>query len=368
MRALLPEAPHHAPLPPDWPTAKRARVITHLDVQHGLAGWVYKQLCAIDPQEDWFERTALGTAERQRRKIAMTRIRQSLLFQSELKNAGVAFGVFKGDALSTQLFDDPVLRHAKDSDIYVPEKNFKAALGVAKDFGADVAFDYNTVSSNRLTSLLRTQKDIELFLPDGCLVELHARPLFLRSLSAPIEWKADADGVMHIPRADQFYYLLCHGQMASWVRLKWTLDVFLLAKTMKPTDWERVSDMSRSANCISSLKTGLEWIDHLFGCQYAQNLNASPNRLGRSQKQRLAALDRFDARMDHRDNLFFTSKLSDRFMAFRGLYLNAGVAKMNKHANPISNSWVIIAGIIQRLLRYVRARASKRQHLTNLET
>ncbi|MBX9796711.1 nucleotidyltransferase family protein [Sphingomonas sp.] len=152
----------------------------------------------------------------------------------EMAAQGLAVVVAKGPALSMQLYGMPALREVHDLDLLVAPADFRAALARL------MAGDYQQLSGPPLSASERVfdywregEKDVMLARRDGrVIVELHHRLVTNPHAMAPMSL-ADATGAVALAGAtlrtlagaDLFAYLVTHGTLHHWFRLKWLADI-----------------------------------------------------------------------------------------------------------------------------------------------
>lgn len=336
IRALSHDCVNSLPLPGDWPAHKREQVLGHLCAQHGLSGYALRQLCIVDPNENWISRERLRDYEKQRRKTVLSQYRVAMAYVDSLTQAGIEVGVFKGADLSRRLYGDIGLRSAKDFDLLVSKDDFIQAISLAAPVASEMDHRLPAATMGGIDRLLQRQKDVNFKLHGDCMIELHARPLLLRHLSERLEWQAHDDGLSRLSFADELFYTLCHGQMASWVRLKWAVDASLMAAQASPEDWRRVHERATAGKSEKSIFRALTWLDYIWGSTFSEPFQTRGTRtIGRHIGGLIRALDRPDARMNHLDTVFFTDVPSDWLRNICNLYFNPNEILLEDISPPI---------------------------------
>lgn len=150
-----------------------------------------------------------------------------------LTDAGIAVGVLKGVPLSLAIHGRLGLRISRDIDLIVAPDVVPRALEILEKEGFR---PMTPVSNDRLSTLIRHRKDIELIgHQSGHIVELHWR-LFdnphlmpIRGASAFTSMPLPLDfSCLTLPGRTNLLYLANHGAQHAWSRLKWLADLAAL--------------------------------------------------------------------------------------------------------------------------------------------
>ena len=161
--------------------------------------------------------------------------------------------VLKGLSLGRHLDGHPLARDARDIDLLVSPRTFRAAERVLLDNGwRRVSPSFReTPARNRWYT--RFRHDNVLVGPGGPL-DLHRRlfhnPFYidvpfesLHAGSVPVE--VGTLSFKALGPEDEFVYLASHGARHYWRRLKWLCDVGAILVSMRPGQLERVSARCR---------------------------------------------------------------------------------------------------------------------------
>lgn len=338
----------------NWSETDKSKTVEVLSQQHGLSGWVLKSLKGLDPDEVWFDRTELRDFETLRRKRHMQDYRQVIKFVEALRDKGICVGGLKGTALSQVLFDDPMLRSSNDFDLLIDPKDLLEAISIAVICDANVDDRLIHADEAALQRLSKWRKDIGFSIGES-LVELHTRPFFLRSLSEQVACKKHGDKI-ELSTTDQFFYSACHGQMTSWVRLKWALDAALLGQKLNDADWQLLREKTRAAGCEASFLRGLSWLDHLWDTEFCKSFGGQPKLKFEKNLKRLKASE---PRLSPLDAICFTQGFGDRWRSFVAFFLNPELTTLeggNAFTRTFRYVGFVLSQLSQRGIRFLKSR------------
>lgn len=191
---------------------------------------------------------------------------------SELLGAhSIEFSFLKGHGLSAQLFGDPSSRQSSDVDILIPGTRAGEAIKLLNSRG----FRYQpyTYRSRRLLSAIRQKQDMEIFKdlifihPDYDVpVELHRR-LFQFEPKGLTEDFRNSFGFEIVPKISNAHYclyLILHGAVCLWKRMKWLADLSLLARSMPHEVRREVMTIARKFGCEVAVSSSLTFAERIF--------------------------------------------------------------------------------------------------------
>lgn len=191
---------------------------------------------------------------------------------SELLSAhGLDFSFLKGLGLSAQLYPDPAVRQSSDVDILVPADQSGLAIKLLNTEGFDhIPYTYRR---RRLLPAIRQKQDMEIFKdlifrhPDFDVpVELHKR-LFQfepKGLTEEFGRSIRFEMVPTISNAHYCLYLILHGAVCLWKRMKWLADLSLLVRNM-PHDLRcEVMSIARKFGCEIAVSSSLLFAERIF--------------------------------------------------------------------------------------------------------
>jgi putative nucleotidyltransferase-like protein len=180
----------------------------------------------------------------------------------------ITWMVVKGATQAELLYPDPVWRDSADIDLLVPQAQFSRALDalVAVDFTAS----YPPVPSHGLfrKMILAAVRDVmlvaradvrdsielhrRLFFAGGRHVDFHALPVMPGRIPSPV------------PGPELAFYLIAHGALSYWVRLKWLMDLVPLLAKLSRDQVLAVREQARRADAENSMAASLLLLRALF--------------------------------------------------------------------------------------------------------
>jgi hypothetical protein len=172
----------------------------------------------------------------QEKLFAMQKVKELLDITDAFTVAGIDFIPLKGPLLSYRIYKDPTFRNFRDLDILVERQAFDDALLALKRLGYQIE-DVNWPDNNWLKKQwFKYFHHVSLYHPEKeIVVELHWRLLgnhsvdmkFLDTLvysnSTRISFMGRSFRVLS--NEMELLYLMIHGGIHSWARLKWLNDV-----------------------------------------------------------------------------------------------------------------------------------------------
>lgn len=186
---------------------------------------------------------------------------------SVLTEANIPGLWIKGIPLGEALYQRSSLRHGKDVDLLVPEDQKIDAFNALRQAGYELFWAKQRESQSRTARHLKLHHEIGLVHPDRAIqVELHGR-LF----SIPPKGWSDPQPVigkgMSAPSlADPSYalYLILHGAVSNWSRLKWLCDMIRLLDVWDDIKRAKIADQADDMNCLPALISSLRLVHILW--------------------------------------------------------------------------------------------------------
>jgi len=184
--------------------------------------------------------------------------------------------VFKGQPMARLLYPTPALRHVGDIDLMVRPEDFVRAASCLGDAGILPARSSLSGHGRLAAFAANFLRDVELHDgPSGSKIELHQRLQFSQTLSNGILAR-DPSFRPRLPGGDRetpapavggglALYLLQHGAISSWWRLKWLADLFALMMQLTPGHQNALADMAETSGSAASAKAGLSLMQAVFG-------------------------------------------------------------------------------------------------------
>ncbi len=186
--------------------------------------------------------------------------------------------LLKGLALSKQLFDDALIRHTRDLDIYVRKDDLVTADKLLRNYGYKrVKPDYELNSSQ----LKYVQNHIHHFMylhtSKKILLELHWQ-LFVPKLLFKKEYllfenvSFDEENLPHYKDEILLHYLIAHGSMHHWFKLIWLYDAYQLMNKQE-FDWGFFNILTHNFENERMVNVTLYLADAIFGNNLKNNKN-----------------------------------------------------------------------------------------------
>jgi hypothetical protein len=184
---------------------------------------------------------------------------------------GIEFSVLKGMGLAEQIYNEPELRQANDIDILIPVQAVDAAIRLLTITG----FGYrpHTINKNVRVTQKRQRSDMNLFKdlmfldPQfSKIIELHQR-LFMvepRGFTRDFNSSIGFQKIPTIANAHYCLYLILHGVVSIWNRLKWVADLSLLVRHMPFEQREELLDFAKRYGCQQAVCASLWFADEIF--------------------------------------------------------------------------------------------------------
>lgn len=204
----------------------------YLTLHHKVYPIVYRYLSTLSavPKE------ALLALQQQTNK----NISQTLPMMAELvrvlkvmgKN-GINVVVMKGFPLAYQLYKDITLRPSRDLDILIPPEELDKARMLIEENGYVLRPPISNLTPDQLKRWMKSNQHIEYWQPDkGILLEIHWR-LDCHGMDIPlsqvknslIQVQIAGQSISILGKEESLLYLVLHGAVHAWFRLKWLYDV-----------------------------------------------------------------------------------------------------------------------------------------------
>jgi len=183
----------------------------------------------------------------------------------------VPFSFLKGRGLAEQLHNDPAVRQSKDVDILVAPDRSRQVIQIFNDEG----YIYKTpaLRGKKLFARSRQDMDIKLFKDLTFLdpkfmvpIELHCRLFAFEPNRLTADFN-DSVRLRAIPSlSNSFYclYLILHGALALWQRLKWVVDLSIMARKMAMHNRLEMMDIAKSFGCEVTVAASLLMAEEIF--------------------------------------------------------------------------------------------------------
>ncbi|HEY2008167.1 MAG TPA: nucleotidyltransferase family protein [Rhizomicrobium sp.] len=181
---------------------------------------------------------------------------------------GVAWTVFKGTTQAAQFYPDPAWRSSADIDLLVPPADFGHALDVLVEIGFVASYPPVPRRGIFRHMILAAVRDVMLVVPANTAdsIELHKRLFFAGgrhpdNLVLPV---GAGRMPMPVPGPDLAFYLIAHGALSYWARLKWLVDLVPLLGRLQTDELAAIRECARSARSENAVAASLLLLRALF--------------------------------------------------------------------------------------------------------
>lgn len=245
--------------------------------RHRIAPILYKALSgsgALD-EDSLLKDSPLSDRLHQLYQVNAARIMHIRSAEDELRaylaGADIPFAIVKGLKLAEDLYEYPACRTSKDIDILVSPKHIQAALSALQKNGFIVQDDRSKKIAGKglfgAQTYARLFKDITLIHPErGTQVELHQRLFHIEPDGFSEKVMEGAREANAPPISDPHYalYLILHGALVHWPRLKMVVDLILLIKSMPKQTALECLELAESYGAAAAFLASLDFAAELF--------------------------------------------------------------------------------------------------------
>jgi hypothetical protein len=213
-------------------------------------------------------RTAL---ERSYRDSAARRAAALLVLERvgrEFAAHNIGWMAIKGTTQAALLYPDPAWRDSADIDLLVPPAQFGHALDALVALGFVASYPPVPARGVLRRAILGTVRDVMLVAraDPRDSIELHQRVFFAGGRHAAFLALPVTPGAVPAPAlgADLAFYLIAHGALSYWVRLKWLADLVPLLAKLSGAERLAILERGRHARAESSVAASLLLLRALF--------------------------------------------------------------------------------------------------------
>ncbi len=218
--------------------------------------------------------SAQSLLEASAKKNALSDLRQQAvlrILEDLFQARGIAASFIKGRGLSKQLYGEQPVRVAKDIDVLVEQSQFRAAVDALDEFGF-IHCSRNLSGGKwgaaaRKSASARIFKDIKFVDPTGSIsLELHRRLFrfeprgFTEQFSRAVGWSETPQ----ITEPSYCLYLILHGSMSLWQRLKWLADLSLLTRRMADSQIQNTMRLASQFGCTDAIVSAVFLASEVF--------------------------------------------------------------------------------------------------------
>ncbi len=196
-----------------------------------------------------------------------------------LEGHGISTIAFKGPALASSAYGDPLARHFRDLDFLVKREDFSRCLAVLAELGY---VDDATLSPRQYREFCDYNGEVLLFGPAGAIephwafaprtlaIEFDYDDLWLRSRMVDIL----GCEIRVLCPEDELLAICVHGCKERWVKLKWITDVSAFLARHDSLDWDEMVKRSARMGVARMLRIGL-----MLAAQLARGRSPLPEHL-----------------------------------------------------------------------------------------
>lgn len=176
----------------------------------------------------------------------------------------------KGTVLNEFLYGALGTRPCRDIDVWIDSAHFEKAVDVLIANGYQKKLPTYTLSGFKKQYYMNHKHDIALYHPQKkILVELHFRlsyfglPFFTQDLVAFKSVLVCNTPVQTLDDDYHLLYLMIHGAIHAWIRLRWLIDILLYIKSQR-CSLVRVLSLAEEINCRHIVEQSLLLVRDLF--------------------------------------------------------------------------------------------------------
>jgi hypothetical protein len=182
-------------------------------------------------------------------------VKEYLTVYDGLLAAKIAFIPLKGPVLSYRLYGDATMRNYNDIDLLIDVNNIDRTKTYFEKLGYRIGYIVWPDTKDLQQRLIRHINHITMTNPEkGLVVEIHWRLFRTPAISFSEYHDLVKRNLTTLTFADrsftvlnnelEFLYLIIHGGLHFWMRLKWLLDLDIYLKTIK-IDWDRFQELTK---------------------------------------------------------------------------------------------------------------------------
>ena len=274
----------------DWP------LFFSLVCRHRVWHPVYK---ALNPSRDKQSPHAILTrlanhCQRDQRRILIT-AGETIRIARAFQHAAIAHCFVKGTLLNVLVYGGLNTRPCKDIDVWVDTNNYAQAMAALIALGYQQTLPNYALEGFKEAYYLSHKHDLAFFHPtQRVTVELHFRLSYFGIDFFPFQTVPLVPiHLMNVPipaPQDDYHllYLMIHGSIHAWVRLRWLHDIVLFIDSNR-CDLNRIWNLAASLKCQHIVEQTLILVKTLFPTNhptFAPYLLPSPSQ----RAMQLAAL------------------------------------------------------------------------------
>lgn len=192
-----------------------------------------------------------------------------------LNGRGISYCLLKGPVLGQRLYGNSALRPSKDLDILVEQENIADVIVWLQELGFEVEEKYRKLKGSEWEAVFKREHHLKLY-NGKILIELHWRligskhPVFAgfetkTLLERAVRREFEGIAVFTLSPEDEFVYLVTHGSVHYWFRLRWLHDIVLYLERFPDLNFDRVQANFTGNGMLQSFHQALLLIGYLYG-------------------------------------------------------------------------------------------------------
>lgn len=183
---------------------------------------------------------------------------------------GIEHCFVKGVVLNAHLYGGMYTRPCKDIDVWVNANTYPVAVAALLTLGYKKKLPGYALTGFKERWYMRNKHDMAFYHPEKKIeVELHFRLSYFGLDFFPLTAIPLAPiNLLNIPvlaPQDDYHllYLMIHGAIHAWIRLRWLQDIALFIKN-KPCDLKHVYNLAKQINCQHIVEQSLILVSNMF--------------------------------------------------------------------------------------------------------
>ncbi|MBP2657632.1 MAG: hypothetical protein H6Q69_664 [Firmicutes bacterium] len=247
-------------------------LFTHLAIHHRVYPQAYNYLSKIAyPVVPKNVISALAKLDQDNKSNTLRVVTESIRILRAMDQCGIRVIVLKGFPLAQQLYGDITLRTSRDLDLLISPEDIGETRKIIEMRGYIWSQSVAKITSVDLEKWMKLEKNFEYWHPKlGVSVEVHWR-LDCRGMDLPMNiiennltsMKMFGQSINMLGKEELLLYLVIHGAIHAWFRVKWLLDIDVLIKKGE-FSWAKVYQLADNFGVKSILNQTLFLVRELF--------------------------------------------------------------------------------------------------------
>ncbi len=218
---------------------------------------------------------------------SMQMTNEAIKIDRAFKDAGLRPLHFKGPVLAQIAFGSVALKYSHDLDIFVSESGARTAIAILEGKGYFPLGQDRPLSKRQIDALILNSKDMGFVGPAGILIEIHWRLTTINSLLNGLENNLHRQAVTvagsvsfdTFGTEQMLVYLVFHGAVHHWKRLKWLADISAFLEQIPANEREKIIAKVQEGPAADALAQALHLCDTLFETSYRPHLSRNAQKL-----------------------------------------------------------------------------------------